>query len=301
MNYSPARLRPMPHMMKSKFVILAVLISFAMTAPLRAQRGDQRDSPSQKQVDPIPADKIPPQPVLSPEEALKTFKIQPGFRIELVAGEPLVQDPVAMAFGADGRIWVAEMGSYMPNVDGTGEDKLVGKVVVLESSHNDGHLDKRVVFADHLGMARAVALVRDGVLIGEPPHVWFYPIIDGDKAGPRVEVVKDFGSNYNPQGAPNGLMWALDNWIYCAGYSTRIRSTEDGWQFGPTTRRGEYGITQDEYGRIIYNSNEDQFRIDLVPSEYIQRNPNYRHALGLNVDPIHDQTVWPIHMTPGVN
>ncbi|HZQ47732.1 MAG TPA: c-type cytochrome, partial [Verrucomicrobiae bacterium] len=156
-------------------------------------------------------------------------------------------------------------------------------------------------FADHLGMARAVALVRDGVLIGEPPHVWFYPIIDGDKAGPRVEVVKDFGSNYNPQGAPNGLMWALDNWIYCAGYSTRIRSTEDGWQFGPTTRRGEYGITQDEYGRIIYNSNEDQFRIDLVPSEYIQRNPNYRHALGLNVDPIHDQTVWPIHMTPGVN
>ena len=55
------------------------------------------------------------------------------------------------------------------------------------------------------------------------------------------------------------------------------------------------------YGRIIYNSNEDQFRIDLVPSEYIARNPNYRHEVGLNVDPIHDQTVWPSHMTPGVN
>ncbi len=291
----------MRHIMKSRFVMLIVLVAFAMAAPLYAQRGDQRDKPGQQQVDPIPADKIPPQPVLSPEEALKAFKIQPGFRIELVASEPLVQDPVAMAFAPDGRIWVAEMGSYMPNVDGIGEDKLLGKVVVLESSHHDGHLDKRVVFADHLGMPRAVALVRDGVLIGEPPHLWYYPIIDGDKAGPRVEVDKNFGSNYNPEGAPNGLMWSLDNWIYCASYSTRIRNTEGDWVFGPTTRRGEYGITQDEYGRIIYNSNEDQFRIDLVPSEYIQRNPNYRHDVGLNVDPIHDQTVWPVHMTPGVN
>src|SRR6185437_1117689 len=92
-----------------------------------------------------------------------------------------------------------------------------------------------------------------------------------------------------------------DNWIYSASYSTRIRSTDDGWQFGPTTHRGEYGITEDEYGRVIYNSNEDQFRIDLVPAEYLLRNPNYRHDVGLNIDPIHDQTVWPSHMTPGVN
>ncbi len=239
MNYYPAQLRPMRHIMKSRFVMLIVLIAFAMAAPLRAQRGDQRDKPGQQQVDPIPADKIPPQPVLSPEESLKAFKIQPGFRIELVASEPLVQDPVAMALAPDGRIWVAEMGSFMPNVDGIGEDKLLGKVVILESSHHDGRLDKRVVFADHLGMPRAVALVRDGVLVGEPPHLWFYPIVDGNKAGPRVEVAKDFGSNYNPEGAPNGLMWSMDNWIYCASYSTRIRNTEGDWVLGLTTRRGE--------------------------------------------------------------
>lgn len=288
-------------MMKFRPVTLIVLVSFTLAAPLRAQRGDKRDSIGMKQVDPIPADKIPPQPVLSPEEAMKTFKIQPGFRMELVAAEPLVQAPVAMAFGPDGRIWVAEMTGFMPNPDGIGEDKPIGDVVVLESTRHDGHLDKRIVFADHLVLPRAVSLVRDGVLIGEPPHLWFYPIIDGNKAGQRAEVAKDFGSNYDPQGCANGLMWSLDNWIYCASYSTRIRSTDDGWQFGPTTRRGEYGITQDEFGRIVYNSNEDQFRIDLVPSEYIQRNPNYRHEVGLNVDPIHDQTVWPGHMTPGVN
>ncbi|HEX4120435.1 MAG TPA: c-type cytochrome, partial [Verrucomicrobiae bacterium] len=244
---------------------------------------------------------VPAQPVLSPEEALRAFKIQPGFHIELVASEPLVRDPIAMAFAPDGRIWVVEMSGYMPNVDGIGEDKPVGKVVILESSHNDGHLDKRVVFADHLVLPRAVALVRDGVLIGEPPHLWYYSIVDGDKPGRRIEVAKDFGSDYNPQNTANGLMWALDNWIYCASHTTRFRNTDGDWLKGPTTRRGEWGISEDDFGRLIYNSNEDQFRIDLVPSEYIQRNPDYHHALGLNVDPIHDQTVWPAHMTPGVN
>jgi mono/diheme cytochrome c family protein/glucose/arabinose dehydrogenase len=279
----------------------ALLLLFLVAGPIWAQRGDIRDAPGEVQKDPIPMDKIPPQPVLSPQEALRAFKIQPGFHIELVASEPLVHDPIALAFAPDGRIWVVEMSGYMPDVDGIGEDKPVGKVVVLESSHHDGHLDKRVVFADHLVLPRAVALVRDGVLIGEPPHLWFYPIIDGDKAGKRTEIVKDFGSDYNPQGTANGLLWALDNWIYCASYTTRLRNTDGDWITGPTTHRGEWGISQDDDGRLVYNSNEDQFRIDLVPSEYIQRNPDYRHALGLNVDPIHDQTVWPVHMTPGVN
>ncbi len=281
--------------------IFASVVLLLLALPAFGQRGDSRDTPGSAQVDPIPLDKIPPQPVLSPAASLKTFKIQPGFRLELIASEPLVHSPISMAFGPDGRLWVVEMRGYMPNVDGKGEDAPNGSVVVLESSHHDGKYDRRVVFADHLVLPRAVALLRDGVLIGEPPHLWYYPIIDGDKPGPRVEVRNDFGDDYNPQGTANGLMWDLDNWIYCAAYSIRLRNLDGDWQAGPTTRRGEYGISQDDYGRIIYNSNEDQFRIDLVPSEYLERNPDYRHALGLNVDPIHDQTVWPIHMTPGVN
>ena len=253
------------------------------------------------QVDPIPIDKIPPSPPLSPELAMKTFKLQPGFHLELVASEPLVHDPIALTFGADGRVWVVEMSGYMPNVDGAGEDQPVGKIVVLEDSHGDGHLDRRLVFADHLVLPRAVALVGGGLLVGEPPHLWFYPIIDGNKAGRRSEVAHDFGSNYSPEDAPNGLMWGLDNWIYCACHNTRFRFVDGDWQRGVTVLRGEWGIAQDDFGRIVYNSNEDQFRIDLVPAEYLLRNPNYRFERGVRVDPIKDQTVWPIHMTPGVN
>jgi mono/diheme cytochrome c family protein/glucose/arabinose dehydrogenase len=280
---------------------LAILLTLLLAFPLYAQRGDVSDAPGTQQIDPIPLDKVPPAPPLPPADALKTFKLQPGFRIELIASEPLVHDPIALTFGLDGKIWVVEMSGYMPNVDGLGEDQPVGKIVVLESSRNDNHFDRRVVFADRLVLPRAIALIRDGLLVGEPPHLWFYPIIDGDKPGPRAEIARDFGSSRNPQGAPNGLMWALDNWIYCACHTTRFRDTGEDWERSPTIQRGEWGITQDEYGRIIYNSNQDQFRIDLVPAEYLARNPNYRYRLGVNVDPIHDETVWPIHMTPGVN
>ncbi|MGI9183335.1 MAG: DUF7133 domain-containing protein, partial [Longimicrobiaceae bacterium] len=77
-------------------------------------------------------------PVLSPAEALKTFSLPPGYRIELVAAEPLVQDPVALDFDADGRLYVVEMRGYMPNVEAEGEDRPVGKIVVLEDTNGDG-------------------------------------------------------------------------------------------------------------------------------------------------------------------
>lgn len=277
------------------------LLVFCSIFPAYGQRGDSRDLPGTVQTDPIPESRIPRSPPHSAAEEMKTFRLQAGFHLDLVAGEPLVHDPIALAFGPAGRLWVVEMSGYMPNVDGKGEDQPVGKIVVLESSRHDGHYDTRTVFADKLVLPRAIARIRDGLLVGEPPHLWFYPIIDGDKAGRRVEVLHDFGSNYNPQGAPNGLMWGLDNWIYCACWTTRLRNLEGDWERGPTIQRGEWGISQDDLGRIVYDSNEDQFRIDLSPAEYLLRNPDYRSAVGINVDPIHDQTVWPAHMTPGVN
>jgi glucose/arabinose dehydrogenase/mono/diheme cytochrome c family protein len=283
--------------MPLRFAALILLL----TLSLQAQQGDVRDAPGTVQQDPIPPDKIPPSPPLSPGDALKTFRIQPGFHIDLVAAEPLVHDPIALTFAPDGRVWVVEMSGYMPNVDGKGEDEPVGKIVVLEDSHGDGHWDRRIVFADSLVLPRAIALVGDGLLVAEPPHLWFYRIVDGEKAGARSEVAKDLGNNYNPQGEANGLMWALDNWIYCACHPVRFRYADGEWQSGPTIRRGEWGISQDDFGRLVYNSNEDQFRIDLVPAEYLLRNPDYRSALGIDVDPIHDQTVWPARMNPGVN
>ncbi len=283
--------------------IRLLLLLSALALPLHAQNGDAKDRSGEKQIDPIPAEKIPPSPVLSGEDALKSFKLAPGFRIELVAAEPLVQEPVAMVFDPDGRLWVVEMTGYMPNADGIGENKPVGKIVTLEDTNGDGRMDKRTVFFEGLVMPRALSLVHGAVLVAEPPHLWLLRDTDHDgKADDKTEVAKDYGNNTNPEHTANGLIWALDNWIYSADHTVRFRAMpEDEFKREPTAFRGQWGISQDDFGRLVYNSNSDQFRMDLVPSHYLLRNPNYRTPVGLNVDPIHNQATFPVRMTPGVN
>ena len=99
-----------------------------------------------------------------------------GFRVELVAAEPLLHDPVQIAFAADGSIWVLEMGGYMPNADGTEELQPVGRVLRLRDVDGDGRMDEREVFLDKLILPRAIAPARDGLLVVEP-QTWSCAVI----------------------------------------------------------------------------------------------------------------------------
>ena len=290
-------------------MLIRILSALFLTATLAlAQTGDRSDKGGESQKPLVPKEIIPPAPALTPEQALKTFKVAPGFRIELVASEPLVHDPVQIAFDPDGRLWVLEMSGYMPNADGKGEFEKVGKIVYLEDTDGDGRMDKRTVFLDGLVMARSFALVGDGVLVAEPPKLWFVRN-DGGKAGTKTEVATDYatgadpknGERANPEHSSNGLLRALDNWIYSANHTTRFRYVDGEWQRSPTSSRGQWGIAQDDFGRLVHNSNSDQLRYDLVPSAYLVRNPYYRGATGLNVQPMKDQSTWPIRPNPGVN
>ena len=93
---------------------------------------------------------VPPAPVLSPEDELASFRIAPGYRVELVAAEPLVVDPVAMDWDDEGRLYVVEMRGFMPDIEGQGEDRPVGRIVVLEDTDADGMMDRSRVFLDGL-------------------------------------------------------------------------------------------------------------------------------------------------------
>src|SRR5713101_977469 len=99
---------------------------------------------------------VPPAPARAPRDEMKTFKLAAGYRVELVASEPLVHDPVAMTFDPDGRIWVCEMRGFMPDVDGKGEKEPVGTITVLEDTDGDGIMDKSTVFLDKLVLPRAL-------------------------------------------------------------------------------------------------------------------------------------------------
>ncbi len=278
----------------------ALTLLFLSAASLLGQSGDKRGE-EQK---PLPEHvQVPPAPVRTPAEEAATFTLAPGFRAELIAADPLIGDPIAMQFGPDGRLWVLEMRGYMPNADGTGEREPVGIVATLTDTDGDGRYDQRTVFADKLVMARALALVGDGVLVAEPPQLWFFRDTNGDGVSDeKTKIADDYGNITNPEHNANGLMWALDNWIYSANYTARFRWLGDG-EFAreATITRGQWGITQDDAGRIFYNSNSDPLRHDALPAAYLKRNPGFAAAgAGVQLVPS-NLRIWPGRITPGVN
>lgn len=239
-------------------------------------------------------------PALSPAASLEKMKIENGFSIELVAAEPVVNTPVAMSFDEKGRIWVIEMPGYMPDTVGTGEEQQNGKIVILEDTDNDGFADKRTVFLDSLVLPRALCLIENGLLVAEPPNLWFIEIND-DKPGRRSLVDKDYAVGGNVEHQPNGLLRGLDNWIYSAKSEKRYRKKGGNWLIEHTHFRGQYGITQDNYGRLMYNHNSANVLGDYFPAGLEVFNKNQRGVKGYSAAIVADNRVYPARPTPGVN
>ncbi|HYV39731.1 MAG TPA: HEAT repeat domain-containing protein [Gemmataceae bacterium] len=241
--------------------------------------------------------KVPPAPALSPADEMKTFKLMPGYRVELVAAEPLVLDPVAMTFDADGRMWVCEMTGFMPNIDGKGEKEPIGNIAVLEDTDGDGVMDKRTVFLDKLVLPRGLCWTSDGIIVAAAGKIWYCRDSKGGLKCDEKKLIGDYNAG-NPEHALNGFMPALDNWIYTAKESIRLRRLNGQWVKEAIVGRGQWGITQDDYGYLYYNVNAQLIRGDLIPC--YSANANTANAL-VNVQLYKEQQVWPIRPNTGIN
>jgi mono/diheme cytochrome c family protein/glucose/arabinose dehydrogenase len=247
--------------------------------------------------------KLPVSKPLTPEEELATFAVPAGFRVELVAAEPLVDSPVAMAWDEKGRLFVCEMRGYMQDAEGAGEDQPVGRISRLEDTDGDGRMDRKVVFADNLVMPRTVTCVNGGVLVAEPPNLFFMKDTDGDGVADVREVVDDaYGTlGGQPEHMANSPMWAMDNWIYSANHSKRYRLKDGKFVSDFIGKLGQWGMTQDDFGRLYFNSNSDFLRANLLPEAWLKRNTNFTFTAARAARILADQSVWPSHATPGVN
>jgi putative membrane-bound dehydrogenase-like protein len=220
---------------------------------------------AQTVVSPEELPRIPPTP---PDRAAATCAVRPGFQLELVAAEPLVVDPVAMAFDEDGRLYVVEMRDYSER-----RAEKLGRVKLLEDTDGDGRYDQASIFADNLPWPTAVTCWDGGIFVVAAPDLLYFKDTDGDRrADVHAMIFTGFGNlaeKLNVQALPNSLQWGPDQRIHGAlgGNPSRVTNfARHGtppvelrgrdFSFDPRTMDlrpesggGQWGITFDDAGR----------------------------------------------------
>lgn len=248
----------------------------------------------------VPFDQIPPSPVLTPEKALASFQLHPDFEIETVAHEPQVESPLAMRFDGDGRMWVVEMRGYMLDANGTGEADPIGRISIHEDTDDDGVYDQSSVFLDGLNQPRSIAFYKGGVLYGGHEKLYFVENHNG-KAGKMTVIDENYTQDANVEHRTNALMRGLDNWIYNVKSDARYREIDGKWVKDKTAFRGQWGMSQDNYGRLYYNQNWVGLEADQLLPNSLRRNRNYLLSRDHGTRLSYRDKLYPARITPGVN
>jgi mono/diheme cytochrome c family protein/glucose/arabinose dehydrogenase len=248
-------------------------------------------------------DSTPSVDYLDPAASLKTFNLPPGYHLELVASEPMIKEPVAIAWDGNAKMYVAEMLTYMLDADAKGEQINVSRISLLEDTNNDGKMDKSSIFIDSLLLPRMILCVNHELLVNETNTITInaYKDTDGDgKADQKRTVFQKEGYRLldaNMEHQRSGLDWNLDNHIYLTYDPVRFRYRNgmleaDSLYSGPG---GQWGVTHDNYGRLFLTNAGSE-----SPLVRVQINPSYG-ALDMP-DQVNNefQQVWPIVATPDV-
>ncbi len=243
---------------------------------------------------------------LTPIQSMAAAHVAKGFKLQLVASEPLVRDPVAFDWGSDGSLWVAEMADYPLGMNNKGDKG--GRIRLLRDRDLDGRYDHSTIFLDNLSFPAGVMPWRNGVLVAAAPLLIFAEDTNGDdKADIRQTLFEGFYEG-NQQLRINGLYWGLDNTVHCAagaawsGYgglnniksnkenkSTTIRSgdfrfnPDSGW-IEATSGPSQYGRVRDDWGNWFGVQNSHPLWHYILPARYLIRNsdvtyPDSRHQV----------------------
>ncbi len=240
---------------------------------------------------------------LTPEESMKSFNLPPGYHLELVASEPMIKEPVAIAWDGNAKMYVAEMLTYMQDADATGERLNISRVMLLEDTDNDGKMDKSSVFIDSLLLPRMILCVNHELLVNETNTITInsYRDTNGDGRADEKRVVfkrDDYNvSDANMEHQRSGLDWNLDNYIYITYDPVRFRYSNGMLKADtiPSGPGGQWGVTHNNYGRLFFSSAGGE-----SPMVRAQINPAYG-ALDLPDQFSSEfQEVWPVIATPDV-
>lgn len=237
------------------------------------------------------------------KNALSTFTVADGFKIELIAAEPLVADPVDMVIDEFGRLYVVEMHGYPLDKSGT------GKIKLLIDTNGDGQMDKSTTFADSLMLPTGIMRWKKGVMVTDAPNVLYLEDTDGDgRADIREPILSGFALS-NPQHNLNSPLLGLDNWIYLAhepavatqaykeefgdkgegifnssrpdgprlpvnASGRNVRFRPDSYELEMMSGRTQFGQAFDAWGHHLLVSNANHLFQEIIAARYLQRNSN---------------------------
>jgi putative membrane-bound dehydrogenase-like protein len=222
---------------------------------------------------------------LSPAQERTTFQLaDSNLVVELAAAEPDVRAPVAIAWDADARLFVAEMTDYPSG-------PVSGRIRLLEDRDDDGRYERSMVFATNLAFPNGVLPWRNGVLVTAAPDIWFLADTNGDGAADVRERILTGFAEGNQQLRVNGLTHGLDNWIYGAnGRSDGEVKWADGTPAGSIRRRdfrfrpdekrfeavsgnSQFGMGYDDWGNRFPVFNNTPIRHVVLEERYLARQP----------------------------
>lgn len=224
----------------------------------------------------------------SARESLSNFELESGFKIELVASEPLIHDPVDMMIDEFGRMYVAEMPGMPLNKSG------LGNVILLSDTSGDGTMDKRTVFADSLILPSGIMRWKKGVIVTDPPNVYYFEDTDHNGVADIKQVMLIGFDTSNLEANVNNPEYGLDNWIYLADLpvgsgegihyandTTGERLPESSVRFRPDRHllevlsgQPQFGQTFDAWGHHFLVSNSNHIYQEVIAARYLQRNPD---------------------------
>jgi putative membrane-bound dehydrogenase-like protein len=247
-------------------------------------------------------------PPRTPEESLHSFEVLPGFRVELVAAEPLVVDPADIAWGPDGKVWIVEYLDYPLGLENKGIP--CGRIRYLEDTDGDGRYDRATLFLEQVSCPMGILVWRKGVVVTAAPEIFYAEDTDGDgRADVRQSLFAGFREG-NHQHRVNHPRWGLDNWVHAANGDSggTIRSLQTGQTvdingrdlrfrpdeglLDPQTGMTQFGTNRDDWGNWFGCNNSNPGWLYALADHYLRRNPHVPPPPA-RVDVARDRAVYP--------
>lgn len=213
----------------------------------------------QASLDKLPVMTAPSTIPLTPKQSQKAFRLPTGYHMELVASEPMIHEPVAIAWDGDAKMYVAQMETYTQDADGTGTNNNISRVMLLEDTNGDGKMDKSSVFIDKLVLPRELLCINHELYVNETNtyDIYSYKDTNGDGVSDVKKAIYVTGkiATGNLEHQRSGLDWNIDNYIYQTVDPVRFKYVNGTLKADslPSGSNGQWGITHDNYGRLFFS------------------------------------------------